>query len=243
MPLFVRALPAQADGFRTQFIRSVAVRGVPLPYSAIVDVTPRGPTRLGIRVLLDLRDMQRNAPGLLSTVLDETCNQKYAVAVADAGASGSSVTLRGQFQAKLFTCNTSDPKVHFRGPLALGQNLNVAASAEAVVRGQCLHLRMTDLDADLAGLIGDIADLTGLDDKAQDLVLTRGNEVLSRHPICPELPQELAGLDPRFFGGGTTELGKGGVGAYLDGSIDVSAATLLDLVEVMIERDLLEGVD
>ena len=106
LPLLVRAHPAQADGFRAQLSRSVAVRGAPLPYSAIVDVTPRGPTRLGIRILLDLRYLQRNAPGLLSTVLDETCNHKYAIAVADAGASGPSVTLRGQFQAKFFTCNT-----------------------------------------------------------------------------------------------------------------------------------------
>ncbi len=145
-----------------------------------MNITERGPARLGIRVLQDLRQIQRNALGLLSTVLDETCHHKYAVAVANTGASGSSVTLRRQFQAKSVTCNTSDPKVHYRGPLALGQNLNVTASAATVVRGQCLHLRMTDLDTDLVGLMGDIADLTGLDDQAQILVLTRGSE--------PDLP-------------------------------------------------------
>lgn len=233
---------AEADEFRTRVVSSVPVRTTRIPYTADVTLRDVSATRLGVRVVLDLRQFQANAAGILSRVLDETCHHKYAAAVADAGAQGASVTLRGQFQAKFFTCNDSDPKVHYRGSLMFGQNVDVAAAASARVRGNCLHLQLDGLQLDLVGLVGGLAEIVGLQDKAQELIIEKGNAILAGHPVCPKLPPEFAALDPEFYGGGTTEIGSGGVGAYLDGSVDVSAATLLSLVQVMIDKDLLEGV-
>lgn len=233
---------SHADDFRTRITQTLPVRGSQLPYSASILLTEVSPTRLGLHVLLDLRHLQRNAPAILSTVLDETCQHKYAVAVADATADGSTITVRGQFQAKFFTCDTSDPKVHRRTSLMLGQNLNVVATASAAVKGQCLHFRLNDLQLDLVGLIGDVAEVTGLTEKAQTLIIDKSNEVFASRPVCPKLPPELAALDPAYYSGGTTEIGDGGVGAYLKGSVDVSAATLLGLVDLMIKKDILAGV-
>ncbi|MBT3141141.1 MULTISPECIES: hypothetical protein [Roseobacteraceae] len=224
------ASTAYADDFNLSISRTVAAKGAQIPYALHIRLREAGKTRMGIAAVLDMRHVQANVPGLFSGVLQETCKAKYAVAIAEAHAEGKAVAVSGQFQAKFFLCDDDDPKTHYRGALLLGQNVNFQAKASAEVKGQCLVLKLVDVTLDPTGFLGGVADVLNLTEKAQTLILEKSAEVLAKHPICPELPPELAMLEPDFRSGGTQEIGKGGIGAYLNGSVDVSATTLVDLL-------------
>ncbi len=230
------AASAQSDEFNLKVRDEVAVKGTGVPYTLYVSLAEVTPTRLGIDAFMDLRELQRYVPVLASNVLDETCKHKYALAVSDARAEEDTIVATGQFQAKFFACNTDDPEKHYRGVLLFGQNVNVVAKAAADVKGNCVRLRLVDVELDLVGFVGTVSDLVGLTDKARELILEKGGEALAKNPICPELPDELASLDPEFTSGGTREIGDGGVAAALSGSVDTSAATLLDLILLMQEK-------
>ncbi|MEO9777986.1 MAG: hypothetical protein ABJH07_25165 [Sedimentitalea sp.] len=215
------------------------VKEASLPYDVYLRLSDISPTRIGADAFVDLRGIQANAPGLLSRVLDDTCKRKLAVAISDVSASGETMTVQGQFQAKFFACNTRDPKVYYRGVLLLGQNVNFQATARADVRHPCVRARLVDVQLDPLGLIGGAANLFGLTDLAERLIVEKAEEALKAHPVCPKLPAEIASLDPRYTAGGVREISQGGVGAALSGSADTSAATLLDLVRVMKTRGVL----
>ncbi|MGI9368707.1 MAG: hypothetical protein ACR2O2_07685 [Ruegeria sp.] len=226
----------RSDEFDLKVRDEVSVKGNSLPYTLYISLDAQTQTQLGIDAFMDLRAVQRYVPALASNVLDETCKHKYALAVSDARAEGNAIVATGQFQAKFFACDTNDPEKHYRGVLLFGQNVNVVAKAAADVKENCVHLRLVDVELDLVGFVGTVSDLVGLTDKARELILEKGGEALAKNPICPELPDELAGLDPKFTSGGTREVGDGGVAAALSGSIDTSAATLLDLIRLMQDK-------
>jgi hypothetical protein len=107
------------------------------------------------------------------------------------------------------------------------------------VRHPCVRAHLVFVQLDPLGFLGGVVDLFGLTDKAEGLIVERAEAALAKHPVCPELPPEIASLDPRYIAGGVREVGEGGVGAALSGSVDTSAATLLDLVRVMKTRGVL----
>lgn len=230
-----------ADEVAFKIRQSLSVRGASLPLTFYLRLTDQAQNRLGVDAFVDLRAFQVNAPGLFSGVLDETCKRFFAVAISGAEAKGDTVTVRGQFQAKFFACDTRDPKVHYRGVLLLGQNVNFSASARATARGNCVRFQLVDVALDPLGFLGGVSDLVGLTEGAAELILEKGNAVLADHPVCPELPPSIASLDPDFTAGGVREIGAGGIGAALQGSVDTSAATLLDLVAALDRKGLLEG--
>ncbi len=63
--------------------------------------------------------------------------------------------------------------------------------------------------------------------------------IMKRHPICVQMPPELASLEPSYDTGGTRELGDGGLGVYLQGSVDVSTDTLVDIMQVLQNKGIL----
>ncbi len=233
------SLAAESVEFKIQ--DSLPVKERQLPYSLYVSLSEISETRLGVDTFLDLRTVQKLAPALLSNVLEETCKQKFALAVSDVQAEQNAVILRGQFQAKFYACNTKDPKVHYRGVLLFGQNVDVQVRTAADVSRNCVRFRLVDLDLDPQGFVGSVSDWIGLTEKAETLIVEKSAEVLANNPVCPTLPEELASLDPRFTSGGTREIGDGGVGASLTGSVDTSAATLLDLLRLLQEKGDAEG--
>ena len=65
---------------------------------------------------------------------------------------------------------------------------------------------------------------------------------LEERPFCPELPPELASLDPVYEVGGPREIEDGGLGLYVDGSIDVSTGTILNISALGIaEQGIIPG--
>ncbi len=230
---------ATADDVALSVRETLTAQGVQLPYAVYMRFFDVTPTRMGVDAFVDLRGIQANAPGLLSRVLDETCKRKLAVAIADVSAKGEDLTVRGQFQAKFYRCNTKDPKIHYRKAQILGQNVNFKVTAQADVRHPCVRARLVALDLDPLGFLGSVVNLFGVTALAERLITEKAGEVLNDNPVCPKLPSEIASLDPRFSSGGAREIGESGVGAALSGSVDTSAATLLDLVRVMKTRGVL----
>lgn len=232
---------AAADPVAFKISQNFSARGLSVPYTLYLRLTEVAQSRMGIDAFIDLRQLQRKLPRLLSQVLDETCKHKYAVAITETRAQGDAITVSGQFQAKFYTCDDKDPKVHYRGVLLLGQNVNFTAKASANVSRQCIRLRLLDVQLDPKGFLGGAADLFGLTEKAQTLILEKGEEVLAKHPICPKMPPELAMLDPYFNAGGIREIDAGGIGAALHGSVDTSSETMLSLLSLMQEKGLIDG--
>lgn len=232
---------AHAEDLKFKVSESFSAKGARIPYTLYVRLSEVERTRLGLDLFLDLQGVQRNLPGLLSSVLDETCKHKFAVAITETKAQGELVVVSGQFQAKFFACNTKDPKIHYRRGLLLSQNIDFVAKASAKVSGQCIRLSLNDVALDPDGFLGGAANLLGLTEKAQTLIVEKGQEALNKHPICPKLPADLASLQPSYDGGGTREIGNAGLGAALHGSVDTSSTTLLSLLAAMQERGLIDG--
>ena len=67
----------------------------------------------------------------------------------------------------------------------------------------------------------------------KSFLLTAVDLVLSETPLCPELPDELASLDPSYDEGGPREIEDGGLGVLFSGSLDVSPATIIDVLLVL----------
>ena len=52
---------------------------------------------------------------------------------------------------------------------------------------------------------------------------------------------EFASLQPTLKSGGTREIGDGGIGVTLTGSVDASADTMMDLLSLMQDRGIVGG--
>lgn len=212
-----------------------------LPFVLYVGLSPETDTRLGVNSFVDLRLVQTRLPDLASGVLEETCEREIALSLTEAEAEGNLVRARGTVRARFFFCNRSDPAGEKRGTLWLSQNVDATATAKATVRDQCIEFSLTDVELDPRGFLGGIANLFGLTTVARSVVLEEAGEFLSENPICATLPEELSTLAPSFSDGGAREIGDGGIGAALSGSVDTSAATIVSLLALMEEHGVLEG--
>lgn len=97
-------------------------------------------------------------------------------------------------------------------------------------------MRLEDVELDLQGFVGTVSDWIGITENAHALILEKGVEVLAENPVCPELPEELAGLDPNCTSGRIREIGADGIGTALTGSVDTSSTTLLELVALLQDK-------
>jgi hypothetical protein len=119
--------------------------------------------------------------------------------------------------------------------------VDAIATAKATVRDQCIEFSLTDVELDPRGFLGAIANLLGLTTLVRSAILEEGGKFLSENPVCATLPNEISTLAPSFSDGGAREIGNGGIGAVLSGSVDTSAATIVSLLALMKERGVLEG--
>jgi hypothetical protein len=212
-----------------------------LPFVLYAGLSPETETRLGVNSFVDLRLVQTRLPDLASGVLEETCEREIALSLIETEAEGDLVRARGTVRARFFFCNRSDPAGEKRGTLWLSQNVDAIATAKATVRDQCIEFSLTDVELDPRGFLGGIANLFGLTTLARSVILKEAGEFLSENRVCATLPEELSTLAPTFSDGGAREIGDGGIGAALSGSVDTSAATIVSLLALMEEHGVVEG--
>ena len=201
-----------------------------IPFTLYLGLVPQAETRLGARGVLDLRDLQSALPDLLSVPVEPSCALGLDVDFQDAEAEGEAVRAQATVVARLYRCRERGTAEERRGGRLFTQTIDVAAKISANAVGECVAFRLVELELDPRGLLGGLATLLGVTERARAGILAQARDVLSENPVCPDLPEALARLDPRFTRIGLVEVGNGGVGVALAGDVELGAQTLLDLL-------------
>ena len=201
-----------------------------VPFTLLLGLAPQAETRLGANALIDLRDLQADLPELLSGPVEPSCALGLDVDFRGAEAEGAAIRARATVVARLYRCRDRGTPEERRGSRLFTQAIDVAATASAGAAGDCVAFRLVDLELAPRGLLGGLATLFGVTERARAGILAEARDTLSDNPVCPDLPDALSRLDPRFARVGLSELGTGGIGVALAGDVDLGAQTLLDLL-------------
>jgi hypothetical protein len=219
--------------------RTYRLGGKEMPFTFYLGLSPQSETRLAVNAFVDLRPLQAELPALASRPLDATCSLRLDFDVDDAVAEGETVRATGSVLATLYRCPGRGTEDEQRGIRLWSQRIDFVAAAAASVERDCVAFRLTDLDLRPRGLIGGVATLIGLTERARAAILDRSGTLLRANPVCPDLPETLGMLDPHYAGGGLREIGDGGLGAALSGSVDASAGTVIGLLAALRTRGIL----
>ncbi|WP_425045215.1 hypothetical protein [Primorskyibacter sp. S87] len=232
-----------AGDVRFDITDKIEARGKSLPYTLNAGFSSVTPTRLGFRGLLDLREFQTRAPDLLSGPIEEGCSLNVIANLDETNATGDLIALVGTVDVELYRCRREEADgASGRGARLISTTIGIAAAARANVRGQCVHFDLADVVLQPTGFLGGVANLFGLTERVEEIVLNKAEEFSEANVICPKMPPELSSLEPILQGGGTREIGDGGIGVALSGSIDTSAETMMDLLALMQSRGIV-GVE
>jgi hypothetical protein len=161
---------------------------------------------------------------------EPSCSLGLDIDFHGAEAEGEAIRTRATVVARLYRCRDQGTPEERRGGRLFTQAIDVVAAVSAGADGDCVAFRLVDLELDPRGLLGGLATLLGITERARAGILAEARETLSENPVCPDLPDALSRLDPRFVQIGLTELGDGGIGVALAGDVELGAQTLLDLL-------------
>ncbi|MEM8630939.1 MAG: hypothetical protein AAGF74_06870 [Pseudomonadota bacterium] len=211
-----------------------------VPFTVYTGLDAATQTRLAVNAFVDLRAVQARLPELFTGVIQDSCNLEVALNEIDVEADGDRVVARANVFASIYRCRGRGSPEEEQGFRFLTQRVETVATANAQVSDNCMEFALVDLELDPAGFIGGVANLFGLTERVRTAILDKAAEVLSENRFCPELPEELATLEPLYSDGGAREIGEGGMGAALVGSVGTSAATLLQILAYAQARQLLE---
>ncbi len=212
-----------------------------LPLVLYLGVAAESKTRIQLNAFVDLRQIQSRLPDLVTGVIDETCDRRIELDLTNIRSEADAVRARGVIQVTFFNCNETQALSGDQGVTRFSQTVD----AEAVISGRleedCVFFELQELDLQSRGVWSFFTSLVFSSESTRKAVLTKVNSFLSDNPVCPELPAELSALSPRFYSGSMREIGQGGIGAEMSGSIDISAPALIQLLTAIQDRGLLEG--
>ncbi|WP_170468077.1 hypothetical protein [Ruegeria arenilitoris] len=221
---------------------SLPVRDTELPYTLDLNLTAAAPTRIGVGALLDLREMQRIVPErLANNAIVDNCGLQVRLDDLSFNAQGDAIGLDGAVTVTIFECSRTSDRDFQRGEEKRAIAANMSTEATVELRDNCAYFKLIDLtltapEAQREQLLED-----DTLESVKELMLAAVGLVLNDTPLCPELPAELASLDPVYDKGGPREIGDGGLGVFLDGSVDVSPSTILDILTVLQQQELIPG--
>ncbi|MCT4370040.1 hypothetical protein CLG85_006720 [Yangia mangrovi] len=230
-----------AGTFALALSETIETPGNALPFRAYLGLAPQSGTRLGVRAAVDLRDIQRVLPVLVSGSFDPDCGLGLAVGLTSAQAEGDAVRARGTVRAELYRCKGGETESAARGAHLWSQMVDFDTLVGAGLTGECVGFELRDLALDPRGFIGGLGTLFGITEKVRLAILEQGNEALRAAPVCPEMPDALALLSPDFSSGGAVEIGEGGIGAALEGTVTTDAARLVGLLGLWQRKGALPG--
>jgi hypothetical protein len=249
-PEAVRAAVARSAGidpsfyageFAVKLTQDVPSESGPIPIILYAGLSPETDTRLAANAFVDLRLLQLRLPEILSRAVVDECGQEILLDFAGIEAVGDDLRAGGIVEARFYRCRDKGTPEEKRGHRIFTQRLEAIATATASIQNDCIEFDLKDIYLDPYGLIGGLATFFGFTESARKAILKRGSAFLDENPLCPALPPDLSSLDPGFSQGGPRDLGDGGIGVALSGSVDTSAATLVSLVGVLKDRGLVEG--
>lgn len=213
-----------------------AARERDVPYSLYLGLSPEADARLSANAFVDLRELQLALPELLSEATDPNCSLGLDVTFRGAEAEGDAVRGRAGVKASVYRCPDRGTEEERRGWRLLTQTIDVAGTAGAGIDGDCFAFHLLDLDLAPRNLLGRLATLLGVTERVRVAILEEARSTLSENPVCADLPEALAALDPQFTGFGLREIGEGGIGAALSGSVELSAESIVALLAAAADR-------
>jgi hypothetical protein len=198
-------------------------------------------TRIGVEALLDLRDFQRRLPGIVSgEPVSDDCGSRTDLIELAVEAEGEVVSVTGVIDTQLFECERTSETGFQRGAPTDELRLGFSAVASARLHEKCITFELIDLAVKPQQQVADRV-LTEDLETVRLILLEVAGRFLEERPLCPELPPELASLDPVYESGGPREIEDGGLGLYVIGSIDVSTTTILDILRVLQSVGIIPG--
>jgi len=221
---------------------TLPVRETELPYTLDVNLTAAAPTRIRVGALLDLREIQRIVPARLAdNAIVDNCGLQVRLDGLNFNAQGDAIGLDGDVTITSFECSRTSERDFQRGAEKRAILANMSTEATVELRDNCAYFKLIDLtltapDTEREQLLED-----DTLESVKELMLAAVDLVLNETPLCPELPAELASLDPAYENGGPREIGEGGLGVLLEGSVDVSPSTILEILTVLQQQELIPG--
>jgi hypothetical protein len=223
-------------------VEPIAVGGRDVPLTLYLGLSPQSETRLAVKSFVDLRPLQKALPDIVSGTMEATCQLGLDVRLDRVEADGNRVRGWGTVVAHLYRCPDRGTEQERRGMRLLSQTIDVVAVATAGIERDCAVFHLEELELSPKGLLGRLADLFGVTERARVAILDRAASAFAGRPICPEPPDEISWIDPHYVDGGTREIVEGGMGAALSGSVDTSASTLVRLLDLVSKRGILGDV-
>ena len=213
-----------------RFAENLAAGDQDIPVTLLLGLAPQAETRLGANALVDLRHLQQALPQLLSGPIEPSCALGLDILFHGAEAEADALRARASLTARLYACSGRGTENEQRGMRLLAPTIDVDATLSAGLEGDCIAFRLDALDLAPRGLIGGLANLFGFTKRARSALLEQTRTMLEENPVCPDLPAALALLDPHFSVLGLREIGAGGIGAALSGSVEISAANIVRIL-------------
>ncbi|NOD49099.1 MULTISPECIES: hypothetical protein [unclassified Ruegeria] len=246
LPALIAAVlgPRAPDAQQVDFVidATLPVRDTELPYTLDLNLTAAAPTRIGVGALLDLREVQKVVPERLAdNAIVDNCGLQVRLDDLSFKAEDQVIDLDGDVTITIFECSRTGERNFERGEEKRAILASLSTEATVEVRDNCAYFKLIDLT--LTAPEEQREQLLEDDtlDSVKELMLAAVDLALNDTPLCPELPAELASLDPTYDKGGPREIGEGGLGVLLEGSVDVSPSTILDILTVLQEQELIPG--
>jgi hypothetical protein len=232
---------ASAQQVEFDLEETITVGGTEVPYRLDLIMSAIAQTRIGVEALLDLRDFQLRLPGIVSgePVYDDCGNRTDLIELA-VEAEGDVVSVTGLIETQFFECDRTSETDFRRGAPTDKLRLGFSATASARLHETCITFELLDFAVNRLEEVKDLA-LTEDLQAMRVILLEVAGRFLEERPLCPELPPELASLDPVYESGGPREIEDGGLGLYLNGSFDVSTTTTLDILRVLQGEGIIFG--
>lgn len=206
------------------------MRETQAPYRLTLSLSAPSATRVRIDALLDLTDFQSRLPELLigEPILD-VCGNRTDVAEIDVTVEGRRINILGEVRTQFHACE--------RGAERDRLVLRVDAEGSALLRNNCVYFEIIDIDVGPAKPVFE-PDARERLNAVRTLLAEAIRLVLAETLFCPDLPADLAMLDPRLESGSPREIGAGVQGV---GSVDVSTGTILEVLRVLQREGLMSG--
>lgn len=205
-----------------------------LPYKLNLGLSATAPTRVGVNALLDLREVQKIIPERLAdNALVDSCGMQVTLNDLSILADEDTIALDSLLGITRFDCGRISRQDFRRGDELGSFSAQLSTVVSVELRDNCAYLKLPDLTLSGPESTKDRLLQENTLSEVKNLLLAAIDLVLSETPLCPELPAELASLDPIYEKGGPLEIGDGGLGVLLSGSIDVAPSTIIDMLLVL----------
>lgn len=205
-----------------------------IAYDLDLTLTAKGPTRLGVEALLDLGDFQEQIPAMLvGEALLDLCGNETIVEDLSLSVQATKLSILGRLNFEFFVCEKTGDTTFERGAQRLAFTADVRSDISTRIIENCVVLTLEVLTLrpgqELAFLNEENENL----DNARLSLIRAIGLILEETKICPDLPPELASLDPVYDQVGPMEVGEGGLGLFLSGSIDVRAEAIIAVLNAL----------